>query len=160
MQSPADELRRLTRDSFLVNTERILFSRQLKIIRDAYLSPSTNVDDLAIDERLVSISQDFETEGLIVGRDQTIAHVAQVLQDGRKLRSNQMLVITGPSGIGKTTLIDHLVQYYMPPRTLLLRGKFSQYGTSAFGCDAITDILEELYVFVTSLEGDAREQVR
>ena len=63
----------------------------------------------------------------LYGREREIEHLARVLRSRSRRRHAELVLVSGYSGIGKSSLVNELHKELVPPRGLFAAGKFDQY---------------------------------
>lgn len=83
----------------------------------------------------------------LFGRESELAQLLALYQQVQQQPKNQLLLIEGYSGIGKTALIDQLYRQTLMDRPHFCRGKFDQYQRNQLYSawqQVLTDIAEQL----------------
>lgn len=83
----------------------------------------------------------------LYGRDAQQSQLMALYQQVRQQSKNQLVLIEGSSGVGKTSLIDQLYQHTLTERPHFCRGKFDQYQRNQLYSawqQLLTDLAEQL----------------
>ncbi|OBP16814.1 hypothetical protein A5320_05430 [Rheinheimera sp. SA_1] len=91
--------------------------------------------------------QQLHFSSQLYGRETQQAQLQALYQQVRQQQQNQLLLIEGYSGIGKTALIDQLYRHTLIERPHFCRGKFDQYQRNQLYSawqQLLTDLSEQL----------------
>ena len=101
-----------------------------------------------------SVDPSRDMKSSFVGRQNELRHLGEAL-DTMKRGVVTAVTIEGPSGIGKTRLVEHFLKQSAPEEGLLLRSRCYPYEVVPF--EAVDEAVDELSRFLVGLDAERIE---
>jgi serine/threonine protein kinase len=159
-----ETLRTIQQELEFTSIRREIISSEIDKNRDGGISfesenVSVNVKNLKLNELLRQKTQLFHIDGLIVGRATVMKEIEIWLDNARILKSNQILIIKGEPGIGKTSVIKELISSQQHKQTIILKGKCEEEAGPRSGFGPVRKIFQILFHLVVSFGVNVCSQV-
>jgi serine/threonine protein kinase len=125
--------------------------KMLRIIQQILIQNDFDtLNQMGLDENLRLITQVFHLEGHVVGRGALFKNLEEWNHEVSSSKSNQMLLLSGSPGIGKSSILSQFVNSRWSKRALILKGKCDQEAASRAGFGPVREIFRNLYDLVVS----------